>query len=169
MSFVPEAAVAEVICLWAQRRLPSNSLLPRVNLRLIFGTLDLAARVRQQLESASTAEVWYVVRTSADADAVTCRNNSPQDRPDGVTDRTPLLYLLFWLPNQPGHEKNKESLADLPATTCWDVLTDTQEFVLPQERLIEGRCQEAARAWAKPETAAAHLCNACATVRTCVR
>jgi hypothetical protein len=169
MPFVPEHAVAEVICLWAKRRLPSSSFLPRVNLRLIFGTPDLAARVRQELETESTAEVWYVVRSSADADAVACRNNRPPVRPAGVTDKTPLLYLLFWLPNQAGHEKNKESLADLPATTCWDVLSDTRGFVLPQEKLIEDRCQEAARAWNKAEAPTTHLCNAWAAVRTSVR
>jgi hypothetical protein len=169
MSFVPLNAVAELVCRWAVRRMPAGGFVPRLNLRLIFGSSDLANEVRRRLEPTSSAAGWYVVRTSADPDAVTCRNNRPTERPPGVTDATPLLYLLFWLPNAAGHEKNKESLADLKATTCWDLLADAEGFVLPEEEVIAKRCAEAAAAWAKPDLAAAHLRGAWSAVRTSVR
>jgi hypothetical protein len=169
MSFVPLNAVAELVCRWSARRMPSGGLFPRLNLRLIFGSPELANDVRKRLEATSSAAGWYVVRTSADPDAVTCRNNRPPVRPPGVTDESPLLYLLFWLPNAAGHEKNKESLADLRATTCWELLSDAKGFVLPEEEAIEKRCAEAAAAWAKPDLAAAHLRAAWSAVRTAVR
>jgi hypothetical protein len=90
-------------------------------------------------------------------------------RPIGVTDDTPLLYLVFWLPNAAGHEKNKESLADLRATTCWDLLSDAKGFVLPEELAIDNRCIEAASAWAKPDLPAAHLRGAWSAVRAAIR
>lgn len=169
MSFVPLNAVAELVCRWAARRMPAGGLVPRLNLRLIFGSPELAGEVRKRLEATSSADGWYVVRTSADPDAVACRNNRPAARPAGVTDDSPLLYLLFWLPNAPGHEKNKESLADLRATTCWELLSDAKGFVLPEEEGIDRRCAEAAAAWAKPDLAAAHLRGAWSAVRTAVR
>jgi hypothetical protein len=169
MSFVALNAVAELVCRWAARRMPGGELFPRLNLRLIFGSPELAGEVRKRLEPTSSAAGWYVVRSSADFDAVTCRNNRPAERPPGVTDESPLLYLLFWLPNAAGHEKNKESLADLRATTCWELLSDAKKFVLPEEEAIEGRCDEAARAWAKPDLAGTHLRRAWLAVRTAVR
>src|SRR5438552_1152080 len=130
MSFVSLNTVAELVHRWAARRMPASGLVPRLNLRLIFGSPELAGEVRKRLEPTSSAAGWYVVRTSAAPDAVTCRNNRPADRPSGVTDESPLLYLLFWLPNATGHERNKESLADLRATTCWELLSDAKGFVL---------------------------------------
>jgi hypothetical protein len=169
MPFDSQKAVTDLICLWGSKHSPTKDVLPRVNLRLIFGTPELASDVRQKLESASSAKTWYLVRTSADSDAVTCRNNRPATMPPGVTERTQLRYFVFWLPSLPGHEKNKESLADLRATTCWDLLADAKDFVLPQEQEIEDRCTEAAKAWEKSELAAKHLRSAWAAVRTCIR
>jgi hypothetical protein len=157
MNGLLDEMVADMVCRWSRQRLPAGALLSRVNLRLIFGTRPLAQRVREQLEAASGLDAWYLVRSSDDQDAVKCRNNRPTEFPKGVTPKTPIVYVLFWLPNQPGHERNKESLADLPATAYWQILADTKALVLPAEEAIAQRCGEAVQTWPKPAIAANHL------------
>jgi hypothetical protein len=161
--------VADMICRWAGQRLPAGAVLSRVNLRLIFGTRPLALRVRERLEAASGPSAWYLVRNSSDQDAVKWRNNRPADPPAVVTPATPIVYILFWLPNQPGHERNKESLADLRATAYWQILADSRQLVLPAEEAIAKRCVEAGQAWSKAGAAAEHLQRAWTSVRTCLR
>src|SRR5262245_15494674 len=100
MESTPDAMVVDMICHWARQRLPAGAMLSRVNWRLIFGTRQLALRVREQLEAASGPAAWYLVRSSDDPDAVKWRNNRPAEAPTGVTPGTPIVYVLFWLPNQ---------------------------------------------------------------------
>src|SRR5262249_4745362 len=76
---------------------------------------------------------------------------------------------LFWLPNQPGHARNKESLADLRATPYWQILADSKRLVLPAEEAIARRCAEASQAWPKAGAAAEHLQRAWTAIRTCLR
>ena len=161
--------VADMICHWARQCLPAGALLSRVNQRLIFGTRQLALLVRERLETSSGPDAWYLVRSSADQDAVKWRNNRPALAPDGVTPTTPIAYILFWLPNEPGHERNKESLADLRATAYWQILEDSKRLVLSPEEAIARRCVEATHSWPKPEAAAEHLQRAWTAVRTCLR
>lgn len=161
--------VADMVCRWAKKRVVAGSIIARTNLRLIFGTTALASLVRQELEQATSDTCWYIVRTSAEKDSVACRNNRPSVTPTGVMPHTPIIYVLFWLPNQPGHEQNKESLADLAATAYWQVLGDCDDLVLPAEELMDHRCEEAGKVWAKPALAAEHLKSAWRAVRSCIR
>jgi hypothetical protein len=122
---------------------------------LDFGDRELADAVRDRLEALSGPPAWYRVRQSPDVDAVRLRNGRPIDPPSGVTTTTPLLYLVFWLPGEKGHELNAQSLADLRSVRIEDLLSDREHFTFPIEAEIANRCRQAAEAWPIKNRAAA--------------
>src|SRR5437763_1885498 len=107
--------VVDAIVVWALQ-LSKPLARSRINLKLLFGDTAIAQAVREALLARSDARWVYVVRRSADSDAVRLRN----ERPVGVAPETGILYLVFWLPGQPGHERNFESLRDFRSVTLAD-------------------------------------------------
>jgi hypothetical protein len=158
--------VVEIIVRWALAlpRPPGRS---RINRRLLFGNEAIARAVGARLSTNSTEEHAWMVRSSTDRDAVRLRN----DREDGVSPDAALIYLVFWLPGHPGHEKNFESLRDLPPVTLADFLDRSTEFLLPDEEAIAKQCAQAAEAWSDRSRARAqeHLAAAWNALRKCLR
>ncbi|WP_437733218.1 hypothetical protein [Sorangium sp. So ce1335] len=168
-----DAIVVDAICRWTERLVMPNSP-PRVNVRLVFGTAALADAVGKELSSRSSERAWYLVRSSASPDAVRLRHGRPASLapPAGVTARTPVIYVLFWLPGERGHERNAQSLADIRAVDVPEVMGSCADLVLPAEESIQARCDEAAQAWPQEKDqhrAAYHLRAAWQAMLTCLR
>ena len=104
--------VVETIVLWALN-LQKPEGRSRVNLKLLFGDTTIARAVRDALHVRNDDRCAYVVRGSTDTDAVRLRN----ERPAGLGPGAGLIYIVFWLPGQPGHERNFESLRDFRSVT----------------------------------------------------
>src|SRR5439155_22013833 len=134
--------VVETIVLWALN-LQKPEGRSRVNLKLLFGDTTIARAVRDALHVRNDDRCAYVVRGSTDTDAVRLRNERPAGRGPGAG----LIYIVFWLPGQPGHERNFESLRDFRSVTLADVLAGADSFVLPEEKAIEEQCIAASQAW----------------------
>ena len=100
----------------------------RVNLKLLFGDTAIAQAVRKALHERSDDRCAYVVRGSTDTDAVRLRN----ERPPGLGPGLRLIYIVFWLPGQPGHERNFESLRDFRSVTLADVLAGADHSCSPR-------------------------------------
>ena len=109
--------VVETIVRWALK-LEQPVGQTRVNRKLLFGDAGTAQAVAAALVTHSNDRCAYVVRCSTDADAVRLRN----ERPAAMDSATAIIYLVFWLPGEPGHERNFESLRDFPAVALDDVL-----------------------------------------------
>ena len=139
----------------------------RVNRKLLFGDAATAQAVAAALLAHSNNRCAYVVRCSTDSDAVRQRNQ----RPPGIDATTAIVYLVFWLPGEPGHERNFESLRDFPAVALEDVLGPSGGLVLSQEEAIAARCVEAAQAWPEKDRKRAqeHLLAAWNALRGCLR
>ena len=127
--------VVETIVQWALK-LERPVGRTRVNRKLLFGDAATARVVATALLAHSDDRCSYVVRCSTDADAVKLRNQ----RPLGIDASTAIVYLVFWLPGEPGHERNFESLRDFPAVALEDVLGPSGGLVLPQEETIAAQC-----------------------------
>ena len=139
----------------------------RVNRKLLFGDARTAQAVAAALVAHSDARCAYVVRCSTDADAVRLRNQ----RPAGVDSGTAIVYLVFWLPGEPGHERNFESLRDFPGVGLEDVLGRSGGLVLAQEETIAAQCFAAAQAWPEKDRKRAeeHLLAAWKALHGCLR
>ncbi len=139
----------------------------RINRKLLFGDLDTSVAVREALQAHTDDKCAYVVRNSTDFDVVRLRN----ERPDGVSSNSAIMYLVFWLPGQPGHEKNFESLRDFPSVQLEDLLAHSENFILAEEAVISSQCAEAVTAWPEKdrERAHEHLQNAWNAIRLCLR
>jgi hypothetical protein len=160
--------VVDTIVRWAQRQIEPDSP-PRVNVRLVFGSTEIVAAVQAQLVNAEQG--WFIVRSSGDPDAVKLRHGRPPaaDRPSAVEPDAPLIYLLFWQPGDPRHDRNAQSLADLRAVDVSNILADASSFLLPWEVAIDVQCADAAAAWKDADRAADHLQAAWRAVRKCLR
>src|SRR3954465_13157650 len=154
--------VVDTIVRWALN-LPMREGRSRVNLKLLFGETVTAHAVRDALQARSNDRCAYVVRGSTDTDAVRLRN----ERPAGLALNAAIIYIVFWLPGQPGHEKNFESLRDFRSVTLPDLLRGADSFVFPEEKAIEEQCGPAAQAWPQNERTRAevHLLTACRALR----
>jgi hypothetical protein len=139
----------------------------RVNRKLLLGDAATAQAVAAKLDTHSNDRCAYVVRCSTDSDAVRLRNQ----RPPGIGATTAIVYLVFWLPGEPGHERNFESLRDFPAVALEDVLGPSRGLVLAQEEAIAARCVAAAQAWPQKDQKRAeeHLLAAWKALRACLR
>jgi hypothetical protein len=139
----------------------------RVNRKLLFGDAATAQAVKAALLAHSTDRCAYVVRCSTDIDAVRLRNQ----RPPGINAATAIVYLVFWLPGEPGHERNFESLRDFPAVALEDVLARSGAVLLAQEPAIAAQCIEAAQAWPEKDRGRAqeHLLAAWKALHACLR
>jgi hypothetical protein len=159
--------VVDTIVRWAQRQIEPDSP-PRINVRLVFGSTEIVAAVQAQL--VNSEQGWFIVRSSGDPDAVKLRHGRPPaaDRPSAVRPNAPLIYLLFWQPGDPRHDRNAQSLADLRAVDVSNILADAS-FLLPWEEVIGVQCTQAAAAWKDPERAGEHLHAAWRAVRKCLR
>ena len=158
--------VVETIVRWAlELEQPVGQ--TRVNRKLLFGDAATAEAVGAALLPHSNDRCAYVVRRSTDADAVRLRNQ----RPPGIEATTAIVYLVFWLPGEPGHERNFESLRDFPAVALEDVLGPRGGLVLAQEELIAGQCVTAAQAWPEKDRRRAeeHLLAAWKALHACLR
>jgi hypothetical protein len=141
---------------------------PRVNIRLDLGTSkEIYSRVRELLEPTSSTDLAYVVRSSADSEAVLLRNA----RPSGVGPDARVCYLLFWTPSVSGHANNAASLADLRLVSDLALLSNSAKFILPSEQAILAQCDEASAAWTESgrEGARQHLRCAFEALRACLR
>jgi hypothetical protein len=158
--------VIDAIVSWALH-LPKPTRGSKVKLKLLFGDPVIAQAVRHALHERSDERCAYVVRRSADTDAVRLRN----ERPAGVGPDPGIIYLVFWLPGQAGHERNFESLRDFGSVTLTDFLMGVVSFVLPQELAIEQQCIAASHVWPVNEQkrAEAHLLAASRALRQCLR
>jgi hypothetical protein len=158
----------DTIVRWARRQIEPNSP-PRMNVRLVFGSSDIVSAVRTQL--ANSEHAWFIVRSSGDPDAVKLRHGRPPavERPTTVRPDAPIIYLLFWQPGDPRHDRNAQSLADLRAVDVAQILADASSFLLPWEEAIDVQCAEAGSAWKDAERARAHLQAAWRAVRQCLR
>jgi hypothetical protein len=165
------ALVADAIVGWARHK-ATQIRVPLLPLCLDLGSRRLADTVRERLEPFSGPDAWYAVRGSPDADAVLLRNGRPTSAPAGVTSSVPLLYLVFWLRGEKGHELNAQSLADVPVLGIARLLSDRDHFTFPLEAAIAARCIEAADGWADAKarpTAREALGGAWNAVRGAVR
>lgn len=163
--------VADAIVGWARIRARSMRDVPMLPLRLDLRDRALAEVVRAKLAALSGPDAWFEVRQSWDDDVVLLRNGRPEKAPPGVTGETPLLYLIFWLPGERGHELNSQSLADVPAISIGRLLADRESFAFPEEHAIEARCRDAGTAWPLKHQAeaAVALVNAWKAVRGAIR
>jgi hypothetical protein len=158
--------VAETIVRWAlSLEKPSGQ--TRVNRKLLFGDAATAQAVAAALLSHSNDRCAYVVRCSTDTDAVGLRNQ----RPPGIDPTAAIVYLVFWLPGEPGHERNFESLRDFPSVTLEDLLAGSSAHVLPQEEVIRAQCVAASQAWPEKDhrRAEEHLLAGWKAIQTCLR
>jgi hypothetical protein len=139
----------------------------RVNRKLLFGDAATAQAVAAELLTHSNDRCAYVVRCSTDSDAVRLRNQ----RPPGVDTTAAIVYLVFWLPGEPGHERNFESLRDFPAVALEDVLGPSGGLVLAQEEAIAAQCVAAAQVWPEKDRKRAeeHLLAAWKALCACLR
>ncbi len=161
-----ERRVVDVLVQWALA-LPRPEGRTRINRRLVFGTPGIAGAVGTRLREASTSDRAWIVRSSADHDAVKLRN----DRDGWVSPDAAVIYLVFWLPGHAGHERNFESLRDLPSVTLRDFLSRSNEFLLPGEATVVGQCEQASDAWPEKSRPRAkeHLLAAWNALRICMR
>lgn len=139
-----DSVVTELVVAWA-RTLLADRPVPRRNFRVVLGDVALARRVRAELDRVSSASGWFAVATSADEDAVRLRNQAPQ-RPAGVPERAPLVYLVFWCESEKGHAQNAQSLRDLTEVDVSDIL-GVLSVEHPIEKRMRERCQDAAKVW----------------------
>jgi hypothetical protein len=158
--------VVDAIVQWAvqlERPLGRN----RVNRKLLFGDAAISSAVGAALHALSDDRRAFIVRSSTDSDAVRLRN----ERPAGISGNAAIMYLVFWLPGHPGHERNFESLRDFPAVTLEDLLARTDSFMLGEETVIATQCREAAQAWPEKDRLRAeeHLAAAWVALRSCLR
>jgi len=139
----------------------------RVNRKLLFGDATTAQAVAAALLTHSNDLCAYVVRCSTDIDAVKLRNQRPPD----VGPAAAIVYLVFWLPGERGHERNFESLRDFPAVALEDVLGPSGGLLLAQEEAIAAQCVTAAQAWPEKERGRAeeHLLAAWKALCKCLR
>lgn len=158
--------VVDAIVQWALA-LPPPAGRTRVNRRLKFGDIGIAHAVADVLRSKSHLDCAWVVQGSTDEGAVRLRN----DRPDWVSTDAALIYLVFWLPGHDGHERNFESLRDIPTVTLDDFLSRSDEFLFPSELAIREQIHEASKAWADKfqERIREHLLAAWDALRHCLR
>ena len=158
--------VVNTIVQWALNLAPPNGQI-RVNRKLLFGDPDISSAVAAALQPRSNDRRAFIVRNSTEVDAVRLRNG----RPSIISADAAIVYLLFWLPGLPGHERNFESLRDFPEVTLDNILGRSDSFVLPEEALISAQCSEAAQAWPEKDQRRAeeHLQTAWAALRTCLR
>jgi len=164
-----QSFVIDAIARWAERQVV-RPYPPRIDFRVVFGSLDIAVGVQARLAESKCA--WFAVRSSGDANAVRLRNGHPpeKERPTWVPADAPFFYLVFWQPGVRGHASNAQSLADLRGVDVAQILADPEGFVLPLEREIEAQAEEAAKAWGRnAERAGEHLRLAWTAVRKCLR
>lgn len=158
--------VVDTIVQWAlQLERPAGQ--TRVNRKLLFGDPAISRAVAAALLTRSDDRCAYVVRSSTDTDAVTLRNQ----RPTEIGASAAIVYLVFWLPGHPGHERNFESLRDFPTVALEDVLARSGAFVLAEEEAIAGQCADAAQAWPEKDRGRAeeHLLVAWRALCACLR
>lgn len=154
--------VAALIAQWIARR-PIRPGTLRTNIRLVFGA-SLAAEVASRLEATGDPDRTYIVRRSSDEDAVALRN----DRGGVATNKT-LVYVVFWQSGS-GHDRNAQSLMDLPATDEHELVSDLSlEF--SEAKRMEARCRAAAEQWKHSARGYAEerLVEAWRALWTCVR
>jgi hypothetical protein len=165
MSDLRQQVVEAIVCWVLNLEQPVGQ--SRVNRKLIFGDAPTAHAVAAALIPHSNSRCEYIVRTSTDIDAVRLRNQ----RPPGIDVNTAIVYLVFWLPGESGHERNFESLRDFPSVALEDMLGRSAGLLLAQEQSITARCAEAAEAWPEKERKRAqeHLVAAWTALRTCLR
>lgn len=158
--------VVETIVRWALR-LEQPVGHSRVNRKLLFGDAATARAVATALLAHNNDRCAYVVRCSTDIDAVSLRNQ----RPTGISATTAIVYLVFWLPGEPGHERNFESLRDFPAVSLEDLLAGSGGLVLAQEEAIAAQCIASAQAWPEKDRKRAeeHFLTAWKALRACLR
>jgi hypothetical protein len=140
---------------------------PRINRKLLLGDATTARAVEGALRPHSNSRCAYIVRCSTDKDAVKLRNQRPPHVEPGI----PIIYLVFWLPGEPGHERNFESLRDFPAVSLQDLLAVNGGLVLAQDEVIRARCLEAAQSWPEKDRKRAedHLSAAWRALQVCLR
>jgi hypothetical protein len=158
--------VVNTIVQWALNLEPPNGQI-RVNRKLLFGDPDISSAVAAAWQPRSNDRRAFIVRNSTEVDAVRLRNG----RPSIISADAAIVYLLFWLPGLPGHERNFESLRDFPEVTLDNIFGRSDAFVLPEEALISAQCSEAAQAWPEKDRQRAeeHLQSAWTALRTCLR
>ncbi|MFO0560249.1 MAG: hypothetical protein U0269_19690 [Polyangiales bacterium] len=157
-----DTRVATLIAKWIRQR-PIREGTLRTNIRLVFGS-SLGAQVAAQLAADNDTGRAYLVRHSSDEDAVALRN----DRGGVGTDKT-LVYVVFWQSGS-GHDRNAQSLMDLPATDEHELVRD-MSLVFNEADKMEARCRAAAEQWeaASRSRAEARLVEAWRALWTCVR
>jgi len=165
MHDVQDQVVAAIVQ-WAIA-LPRPQARTRINLRLTFGSSSIAQKVADALRARSVEECAWVVRASTDNDAVRLRNSQPDWVPRGAS----LIYLVFWLPGHVGHDRNFESLRDIPPVTLDDFLSHSSEFVLECERGVTERIHDAFTTWPErtQDRGREHLLAAWNALRLCLR
>jgi len=165
MSAVQQQLVSTIVQWVLQLERPTGQ--NRINRKLLFGDVDTSRAVGKVLQTYSDDKCAFVVRNSTDPDVVRLRN----ERPEGVSSDSAIMYLVFWLPGQPGHEKNFESLRDFPSVQLEDFLAHSDKFLLAEEAAISSQCVEAAEAWQQKDQdrAREHLSNAWNAIRLCLR
>lgn len=141
-----DSTVLEIVLTWARNLARHRT--PRVNARLLLGDTALANAVREALEANHDLGTWFLVRRSADTDAVKLRHGRPGSPPVGLPPDAPIVYIVFWLPAVPGHELNEQSLRDIPAHTTAELLQCSDAHAdLELERAMLGRIDDATKAW----------------------
>ena len=158
--------VVEAIVRWAlklEQPVGQN----RLNLRLHFGDAATAQAVKIALLAHSNERCAYFVRCSTDNDSVELRNQ----RPPGLSAATAIVYLVFWLPGEPGHELHAESLRPFPPVMLEDVLLPSGGLLLAQEEAIATQCVAAAQEWPEKDRRRAeeHLLAAWKALQECIR